>query len=215
MWDSFIASLDTTKILLAVATPIVGYAGVKARRAYKKFNVFRKEFVQVVRDFPSLQKDVGRIKHYVLPNGGGSLMDAAQRTEKAISKLEDNLYLLTCTLDVENDNDVVGKFYCDATGENSYVNMAYARMLGVGKAELMGWDFMNRIHPDDCDKVKHHWEVCRQNKMQYIMRHRMLTVDGSTVYVHVVATPIPAGGEPRKWIGTVRREEAPTNDLVN
>ena len=156
----------------------------------------------------NLKKDVDTIRKHVLPNSGSSLSDAVARAEGSIQRVSEQLSLMSETMMAENDaDDVVGRFYSDPEGGNTYVNQLYARWMGVGKAELMGWNFLNFIHPEDVDQVRSHWQLCRTENRQYRNIHRMVTAIGDTIRVKVVATPVPENSPILRWVGVMWRLE--------
>lgn len=176
------------------------------REKVKSWRNFWTGVLNGLRAIPELQADVKGIRYFVSPNGGGSLMDSASRMEGAITALSSRLELLTQTVWAENDTDEsIARFHCNTHGENTYVNQTYARWLGVGKAELLGWNFLNVIHPEDVDRVRTHWDQCRREHRQYRMVHRMMTSDGRTIAVAVTATPIPEEGATKLWVGFARK----------
>ncbi len=206
MLREFLAQLDLTQILLFVVTTVGGALLVWYRKRLAEWKTFWRGVLDGLRSIPELKADVKGIRYYVAPNGGGSLMDLTKRTEEAVGVLGERLDLLTQTVWAENDTeDDVGRFYANADGENIYVNQCYARMLGVGKSELMGWKFLNFAHPDDVDRVRRHWEACRSEHRQYRIRHHMVAADGETIEVEVIATPIPETAPIKRWIGSIRR----------
>lgn len=51
--------------------------------------------------------------------------------------------MLTLTARARGDiNDNAAEFECDESGANTYVNQTYARWLGVGKHDLLGWRYL-------------------------------------------------------------------------
>ncbi len=158
---------------------------------------------------PELQTDVKGIRYFVSPNGGGSLMDLTRRLEATVGTITTQLELLTLTTTAENDtDDTIARFHCGADGANIYVNQTYARWLGVGKADLLGWNFLNVIHPSDVGEVHHHWEQCRREQRQYRKTHRVIATSGEVITLSVTVTPIPETGPVRVWVGYARRVES-------
>lgn len=199
-------SLDWTQIVLGLLLAIGGSLGVWYRKKFPVWLALWKDVLSGLASIPELRQDVKGIRHYVAPNGGGSLMDAVRRTEDAVGVLGERLDLLTQTVWAENDtDDDIGRFHTNADGENIYVNQCYARMLGVGKSELMGWQFLNFIHPNDADRVRHHWELCRKENRQYRINCHMVTADREVIEVEVVATPVPERPPAKRWVGIVRK----------
>ena len=206
MLREFLSQLDLTQILLFVLTTVGGALAVWYRKRLAEWKKFWRGVLDGLRSIPELKADVKGIRHYVAPNGGGSLMDSVKRTETAVGALTEQVDLVVQTMWAENDSDdEIGRFHCNGAGENTYVNQLYARWLGVGKAELMGWKYYTFIHPDDLDRVRRHWELCRSEHRQYCIRHHMVAADGEIIEVEVIATPIPEAAPIKRWIGSIRR----------
>jgi len=201
----FISHLDLTQILLFVVTTVGGALLVWYRKSLAEWKAFWRSVLDGLRSIPELKADVKGIRYYVAPNGGGSLMDTIKRTEAAVGALGEQVDLIVHTMWAENDSDDIGRFYCNAAGEVTYANQLYARWLGVGKAELMGWNYLNFIHPNDADKVRQHWETCRSEHRQCRLRYRMVTTDDEIIEVEALATPIPESAPTKRWIGFIRR----------
>lgn len=206
MLREFLAQLNLTEILLFVVTTVGSALLVWYRKRLAEWKTFWRGVLDGLRSIPELEADVKGIRYYVAPNGGGSLMDSVKRTEAAVGTLTEQVDLMTRTMWAENDSDdEIGRFHCSAAGENTYVNQLYARWLGVGKAELMGWNYLNFVHPSDVDRVRQHWETCRSENRQYRIRNRMVAADGEIIEVEVIATPIPETAPIKRWIGSIRR----------
>lgn len=202
----FLLTLNWSQIIVALIMTCGGAALIWYREKLRAWRAFWSSVLNGLRAIPDLQADVKGIRYFVSPNGGGSLMDSAKRMEDAISVLSERLEMLTQTVWAENDtDDSVARFHCNVDGENTYVNQTYARWLGVGKSELLGWNFLNVIHPQDVDRVRTHWDQCRREHRQYRMTHRVVTSGGSVLTMAVTATPIPEGGVAKRWIGFARK----------
>lgn len=206
MLHELISQLDLTEILLFGVTTVGGALAVWYRKRLVEWKEFWHGVFDGLRSIHELKADVNGIRYYVAPNGGGSLMDAVRRTEVAVAALTEQFDLMSQTMWVGNDSeDEIGRFHCNAAGENTYVNQRYARWLGVGKSELLGWKYFNFIHPDDIDMVRRHWQACRSEHRQYRLRHRMVAADGEVIEVEVNATPIPESAPAKRWIGCIWR----------
>lgn len=202
----FLLNLDWTQIIIALMTAGGGALILWYRKTLKRWKEFWRAVSEGLANLPKLQKDVAGIHYFVSPNGGGSLMDSTRRIEVNVSALGDQLNMLSETMRAENDTDEdLARFYCDANGANTYVNQTYARWLGVGKAELLGWGFMNIIHPDDVARVHAHWEQCRRENRQYRATYRMVASDGEFFTVSVTATPIPENSPALRWVGSAKK----------
>ena len=206
MLSEFISQLDMTQILLFVVTTVGGALLVWYRKRLAEWKKFWHDVLDGLRSIPELKADVKGIRYYVAPNGGGSLMDSVKRTETAVGALTEQVDLVVQTMWAENDlDDDIGRFHCNGAGETTYANQLYARWLGVGKPELMGWRYLNFVHSNDVDRVRRHWETCRSEHRQYRSHHHLVAADGEIFEVEVVATPIPEAAPTKRWIGSIRR----------
>lgn len=198
--------LDWTQIFLALVASVGGVVIVWYRKRLREWRKFWRSVLDGLRTIPDLEADVKGIRYYVAPDGGGSLMDSVKRTEAAVGTLTEQVDLVVQTMWAENDSDDdIGRFHCNGAGENTYVNQLYARWLGVGKSELMGWNYLNSIHPNDIDRVRKYWESCRSEHRQYRIRHQMIAADGEVIQVEVIASPIPEFPPIKRWIGSIRK----------
>lgn len=213
MLEQLLLSLNWTDILIFVLSTVGGGILFLMRKAfvrmYRRYKARRQWWANVcdgLGRLPQLEEDLKGIRYYVAPNGGGSLMDSAERTERAVTTLSGRLDLVVETMLAQNDtDDDVGRFHCSITGETTYVNRPYARWIGVGKQELLGWNWLNYIHPEDASFVREHWDRCRDEQRIFRLRHRLVTADGDVLHVDTVAVPIPEGAPAQRWVGTVRR----------
>lgn len=206
MLHEVLSRLDLTQVLLFLITTLGGAFLVWYRKRFAVWRNFWRGVLDGLRSIPELKADVKGICYYVAPNGGGSLIDFVSRTENAVKALTEQVDLIVHTMLIENDSDDgVGRFHCNGAGEYTYVNQSYARWLGVGKPELLGWRYLNFVHSDDVDRVRQHWELCRSDHRQYRLRYRMVAADGEVFEVEAVATPIPESAPAKRWVGSVRR----------
>ena len=209
MLREFLAQLDLTQILLFVITTTGGTLLVWYRKRLAEWKKFWRGVLDGLRSIPELKADVKGIRYYVAPNGGGSLMDSVKRTETSVGALTEQIDIVVQTMWAENDSDDdIGRFHCNGAGENTYVSQLYARWLGVGKTELMGWNYLNFVHSNDVDRVRRHWETCRSEHRQYRIRHHMVAADGEVIEVEVIATPIPEAAPIKRWIGSIRKVQS-------
>lgn len=209
MLQELLRQLDTTQILLFAAPAICGTLMVWYRKRIAAWRELWRSVINGLRSIPDLQADLKGVCYYVSPNGGGSLMDSSVRMENTLAVLTEQVDLVVHTMWAENDSDdTIGRFYCNNLGENTYVNQTYARWLGVGKQELLEWDYYDYIHPDDIEAVRQHWDTCRAEHRRFRMNYRVIPASGGgPIEVEVSATPIPDGGQTKRWIGAVRRTD--------
>lgn len=206
MLQEIVQRLDWTQIVIFLLAAVGTALSVRYRAKIAAWRVLWRDVLDGLRQIPDMKADLKGIRFYVAPNGGGSLMDAVARTELSVCELKEQVELVVQTMWVEHDSDdAIGRFHCNEAGENTYVNQVYARWLGVGKNELLGWGFLNFIHPDDVDRVRKYWDLCRAERRQYRIRHKLKAADDDVIDVEVMATPIPEQGAAKRWIGSIRK----------
>lgn len=125
---------------------------------------------------------------------------------KDVELMSGALNLLTLHVRARSDIDIeTAQFESNADGANTYVNLTYARWLGVGKVELMGWGWINYVHPEDRIRVRREWDSCRAEHRKYNVRFRFLDAGGEEFTVDALATPIPDAPPAKSWLGVIRR----------
>lgn len=207
-----LASLNWTEMVLTTITGVGGVFLVWYRKKLAAIRAFWRDVGHGLRAIPTLQEDVRGIRYFVSPNGGGSLMDSAKRTEKAVAALTEQIDMIAQTMWAENDSDdEVGRFHADMAGETTYVNQLLARWLAVGKSELLGWNLFNYVHTGDAERVREHWDRCRAEHRHYHDRYRMMSAHGDSFEVTVTAIPIPEGRDVKRWVGSIRRVAVSSN----
>jgi len=215
VWHDVLERLDITQILLFVIPSLCGAWVLWYRKHFPVWKKFWRDVFEGLRGIPALQAEVKGIRYYVSPNGGGSMMDSITHTEKVMAALVEQIDLVVQTMRAENDSDgFVARFYADGAGANTYVNRTYARWLGVGKTELLGWNYFNFIHLEDVDRVRQHWDLCRSECRHYRIRYRVVTADGESIDVEAAATPIPENAQTKRWVGSIRRLDSDRRSQV-
>lgn len=202
----FLLTLNWSSIIAAAIMAFGGTLLVWYRHSVNSWRAAWSRVFMGLQTIPELQADIRGIKYFVTPNGGGSLMDLARRLEISVGVITTQLDLLSQTVVAENDtDDLIARFHCSPDGQNIYVNQTYARWLGVGKSELLGWNWLNVLHPDDAARVQAHWTQCRTEHRQYRMLHRVIASNGDVITLSVTCTPIPEEGNALRWIGYARK----------
>lgn len=133
---------------------------------------------------------------------------AIPKLQSDVELLGEHFDILMCTIRAEADSgDTVGRFDAGSHGGNTYVNQTYARWLGVGKSELLGWNFLNFVHPDDVDLLRSSWEACRKDHRKLSHKCRLKPAFGGELTVIISLIPVPDGPPAKKWIGSMRKVE--------
>ena len=135
-----------------------------------------------------------------------SVRKSVEASRKEIAGLTQQVGMMNLMMRARGDINIeAAEFECGQDGSNTYVNQTYARWLGVGKAELLGWGWVNFIHPEDRDGVRREWDLCRAEHRVYRLRHSIIASDGEVILVDTIATPVPDAPPAKQWIGVMRR----------
>src|SRR5574343_2114134 len=102
MLEELLYRIDPTPIVLFLLSAVGGAVVVWYRKKFREWAAFWRSVLDGLRGIPELQRDVKGIRYYVAPNGGGSLMDSAKRTEAAVGTLTEQVDMLAHTMLAEN-----------------------------------------------------------------------------------------------------------------
>lgn len=93
-------------------------------------------------------------------NGGSSLKDQIDRIESSIKHL---------AVWVEASQHLTTKpmFKADEAGRFTWVNLAFARMLGLGFEDLKGYGWLNYVHGEDVERVSREWAESIKDKRKF------------------------------------------------
>ncbi|MEG4446827.1 PAS domain S-box protein [Microcoleus sp. AT9_B5] len=74
---------------------------------------------------------------------------------------------------------------------------------GQTEAEVIGFGWLNAIHPDDRERTNQVWMQAAQTRSVYDIQYRMRAADGNYRYFQVRGVPIlNEDGSIREWVGT-------------
>ncbi len=80
---------------------------------------------------------------------------------------------------------------------------SWGAFTGQTKAEMLGWGWINAIHPEDREKTALAWKKAIETKTTYEIEHRIKTADGT--YRYCLARGVPVLDENNQiveWVGT-------------
>lgn len=204
-WRDFLQSLDTTQIFLTV----VGSAGAAflwVKRRYVTFGEWRKmrearrlafnELPARVSDFAKLLDGVRTQSERTL-----GVLDAHTKTLDDQNRVLSNI---SAMIHGEMELDPTPRFICDSDGRNLNVNTAYARLVGCGRDELMGFGHQ-RFLPIDQNPM------FMQGFLDAVDKHRSFDStlkirrpDGTIIAASVRIVPHPEDDPPAHfWIGVI------------
>jgi PAS domain S-box-containing protein len=132
------------------------------------------------------------------PNGGKSLADQVQMV---LTKLEHH----SGRVRAFNRDTAEGMFESDPNGACVWVNRTYCRITERTEDEVLGWGWLNILHPDEFKTVREHWDSCVALGREYSRVQRYVTPSGEDVIVTVRAQPTKdSHGKVLGFIGFVR-----------
>jgi len=174
----------------------------------------------------AIQGQVQTIMKQVMPNGGSSMVDSMRRIEalqetqsqvnaehgeqlKSVSK---QMAMLTNTMRANlNTNPRLATFEADDKGRLIDANKTYLRWTGLQLVELLGWGWINAVHPEDRARVRAEWNEAIADCRISTIHYRMIDNDGGIMNVEGTCTPIPEGVFPcDKWVGAIYQLDTPT-----
>ncbi|MFE1747145.1 PAS domain S-box protein [Coleofasciculus sp. H7-2] len=92
---------------------------------------------------------------------------------------------------------------CNAQGEVVTNQPDWRVYTGQSEAEILGWRWLDAIHPDDRDRIAQQWSDAIQSKNVYDTEFRLRRADSIYRYFNVRGVPVLSkDGDVREWIGT-------------
>lgn len=191
------AALTTLALWWAVKRKAIAAWRDRRRKRQEAFDAMLAAWPEHCRSVECISKEVS-------PNGGGSLADAVRRTESSLRDMGDTVGEIRGVLRTQSDLSDDGQFQCEPSGRNTFVNLTYARMLGVGKADLMGAQWKNYIAPEDRDRFLAANMTALEEHRPFNDRCRMIRSDGDPIEVEVTMYPDPERPPAQRWFGRIR-----------
>src|SRR6478736_3346472 len=121
------------------------------------------------------------VKEKLMPNGGSSPVDALKRIEarQIIDGQMQKAYLQDTNL---------GHFKCDMKGKNEWVNRSYARFIGCGTAELLGFGWKKFIKSQELERYNEVWQQAFQDNCEFEDLVHFTDVHGQTIQLRISVT---------------------------
>ena len=88
-------------------------------------------------------------------------------------------------------------------GGCDYFSTQWTNYTGVGEGELLGWRWMEALHPDDREPTRQFWTESVAGRQPYDVEYRIRRSDGTYGWFKTRGTPIrDSDGRIVKWFGT-------------
>src|ERR1700693_1014850 len=84
-----------------------------------------------------------------------------------------------------------------------YFSTQWTNYTGVGESDLLGWRWMETLHPDDREPTRQFWTESVAGRQPYDVEYRVRRSDGTYGWFKTRGTPIrDSDGTIVKWFGT-------------
>ena len=211
-WRDLFQSIDVTQIFLA-AVGGVGAAFLWMKRRYVSFSGWRKMRAArrlAFNELPARVSDFAKLLDGVREQSDRTLdvLDSHTKTFDDQNRVLANISAMTHG---EMELDPTPRFICDNDGRNLNVNTAYARLVGCGRDELMGFGYQ-RFVPNDLNPTHiNEFEdaVAQHRSVEGTVKIRR--PDGTIITTSVRIVPHPENDPPAHyWVGSVANPGART-----
>lgn len=204
-WREFIHSLDPTQIFLT-AVGGAGAAFLWMKRRYITFRGWRKarearrlafnELPERVSDFAKLLDGVCKQSERAL-----GVLDAHTKTLDEQNRV---LSSISAMIHGEMELDPTPRFICDSDGRYLNVNTAYARLVGCGRDELLGFGYQRFIPNELNPGYTTDFNSATEQHRSFERAVRIRRPDGSELLAQVRIVPHPENEPPAHyWVGVV------------
>lgn len=149
------------------------------------------------------------IEKELRPNGGSTLKDTINSIKKDINdhskyilKIDEKYRILLNSIGLGVKG--IGFFETNSNGECVSLTPKYSELAGLAEEELLGFNWILAIHPEDKDQVLEEWNSCTKMKRVFRMRYRYLNrKSGKITNIECTATPIKVQEEIVGFLGSV------------
>lgn len=161
----------------------------------------------------SLKRDVAHITKELRPNGGSSLSDKVNAiwTRQGMTAARVGMLL---------DESEAMLWQSDLDGRQTWASRALIDATGRPLSELLGWGWLNAIHPGDRERIRKAWLSCLAEGRNFEDECRFQAIRGEryddTMAGKLVAKPFMFDGRVIAWIGraTLEAPEPAANGAV-
>ena len=201
----FFQSIDLTQVVLAVAGSF-GAVLLWMKRRYITFHGWRKAREArrlAFNELPERVSDFAKLLDGVCKQSGRALdvLDAHTKTLDDQNRVLGNI---SAMIHGEMELDPTPRFICDNDGRNLNVNTAYARLVGCGRDELLGFGYQRFIPSNTNPGYVAEFDSAAKQHRSFERSLRILRPDGTEVLANVRIVPHPENEPPAHyWVGVV------------
>ena len=201
----FLQSFDTTQIFLALFSS-VGAVFLWMKRRYITFHGWRKAREArrlALNELPERVSDFAKLLDGVCKQSERALDVLASHT-KTLDDQNRVLSNISAMIYGEMELDPTPRFICDNDGRNLNVNTAYARLVGCGRDELMGFGYQRFLPNGTNPEYIADFNAAAEQHRSFERAVRIRRPDGTEVHANVRIVPHPEHEPPAHyWVGVV------------
>ena len=204
-WRDLFQSIDVTQIFLA-AVGGVSAAFLWMKRRYlsiAEWRRMREARRMAFNELPDRVSDFAKLLDGVREQSGRTLdvLDAHTKTLDDQNRVLGNI---SAMIHGEMELDPTPRFICDNDGRNLNVNTAYARLVGCGRDELLGFGYQRFIPSNTNPGYVAEFDSAAKQHRSFERSLRILRPDGTEVLANVRIVPHPENEPPAHyWVGVV------------
>lgn len=198
-------SIDLTQIIIAAAGGLGGLAlwGRKRLRTVVEWRKRRTARRKAVRELPERVADIA-VALATMSERGQKMLDMLSSHSQTLQDQNRVLGTISAMVHGEMELDPTPRFICGNDGENLNVNTAYARLVGCGRDELLGFGYQcflpSSLNPDYMQTFAEASAKHRSFESALLIRRP----DGKVVEAQVRIVPHPEHDPPAHyWVGVI------------
>ena len=198
-------SIDLTQIIIAAAGGVGGMA-LWAQKRYKWFTQWRAKRLTRRRSVRELPERVAGFASTLaaLEEQSRKTLQVLEAQDRTLADQNRVLCTISAMVHGEMELDPKPRFICGTDGENLNVNTAYARLVGCGRDELLGFGYqrfvVSSMNPGYMQAITEAAMQHRSFESSIFIRRP----DGKVVEAQVRIVPHPESDPPANyWLGVI------------
>ena len=204
-FQAALQSIDLAQIIIAGAGGLGG-AALWAQKRYKWFTArmaARKARRTTLEELPSRMDAMSGLLESVVSQGVKTV-DLLQEHSRTLSDQNRVLGTISAMVHGEMELDPTPHFICGTDGENLNVNTAYARLVGCGRDELLGFGYQRFVAPALNPGYMTAFTEATQQHRSFESAISFRRPDGKVVEAQVRIVPHPENEPPAHyWVGII------------
>ena len=181
---------------------------------YILYPIYKYVLLPIYRFFVAIDltiNSVQEMKKELTHNGGSSFKDKLFAIHEELLQLHRNMrkveekqrIIMNCL-----SNSDIGFFETDSKGQCISITPHYCELTSLSEEELLGFNWILAIHPEDKNLVLEEWNNCTELKRVFKMKYRYLNRRNSIITnIDCSATPIRVDNEIIGFLGAVTKTE--------